>query len=86
MYVDETKKPYADGGAESVGSAQKERSKGRLNVGANLEGTTKIKPIPIDQGKVLTTKIESPTGCPTGTPTNPKELKQGIQTCLGKQF
>lgn len=53
-----TKKPYADGGAESVGSAQKERSKGRLNVGANLEGTTKIKPIPIDQGKVLTTKIE----------------------------
>ena len=53
-----TKKPYADGGAESVGSAQKERSKGRLNVGANLQGTTKIKPIPIDQGKVLTTKIE----------------------------
>ena len=37
---------------------KREQSKGRLNVGANLEGTTKIKPIPIDQGKVLTTKIE----------------------------
>lgn len=72
-----TKKPYADGGAESVGSAQKERSKGRLNVGANLEGTTKIKPIPIDQGKVLTTKNRKPNRMPNRNSNKSKGTETG---------